>query len=61
MTVNDFISVSAIGNMTVHDKRLVYFFDADHIPRCKEMFGSREIYIISALTPDHIEIILKNE
>lgn len=60
MTVNDFIHVSAVGNMTVHDKKTVHYFDIDHIPRCSELFGDREIYIISALCADHIEIILKN-
>lgn len=60
MKVKDFVSVSAIGNMTIIDSIYAHFFDIDRIPQCVEMFGDREIYLIDILCTDHVEICLKS-
>lgn len=59
MKIKDLINVSTADLYKVLDHGVESYFNAEQIPELLAAFGEREIYLLSALTSDAFEIILK--
>lgn len=59
MKVKELISVSTADLYKVLDQGMESYFNASQIHELQSLFGEREIYLLTALTSDALEIILK--
>ena len=59
MKIKDLVNVSTADLYKVLDHGMESYFTANQVHELLAMFGEREIYLLSALTSDAFEIILK--
>lgn len=59
MKVKDLISVSTADLYKVLDQGRIAYFNSSQIDQLLSLLGEREIYLLTALTSDALEIVLK--